>query len=216
VGTIIDAPGYSANELYRIDETDPVEGAWSGASFGGAGVENQPHIQLANRTAFLKGRQDANIAAIAPLQAWAAEFTSDLEAIAPPVGVGAPALPGVASGGWFKVPIVDTSMGALVAIVQFGWYSFGGTQDFGGQASDPKDTAYTIAWPIAFPNAILAPPIAVNVYVATGGSNLEIAARTWSASGATFEVDTQKELTIAMGGLAPEQSAGFGFLAIGF
>jgi hypothetical protein len=50
---LIDNPTFTANEVYEIQATDPVEGSATGASFGGLGLSNQPHQQLANRTAFL-------------------------------------------------------------------------------------------------------------------------------------------------------------------
>jgi hypothetical protein len=71
--TLIDSPEFSANEIYQIQQTDAVEGAASGATFGGIGVSNQPHQQLANRTALLKQRQDVNIAA--------AVVTHDIESL---------------------------------------------------------------------------------------------------------------------------------------
>jgi hypothetical protein len=58
---LIDSPSFTANEVYEIQATDAVEGAAIGASFGGIGLSNQPHQQLANRTAFVKQRQDTNI-----------------------------------------------------------------------------------------------------------------------------------------------------------
>lgn len=57
-----------SNEVYEIQQTDRVEGAAAGASFGGIGISNQPHQQLANRTAFLYQRQSTNIANITALQ----------------------------------------------------------------------------------------------------------------------------------------------------
>src|SRR5260370_10303344 len=44
------------------------------SSFSGTGISNQPHQQLANRTAFLKQRQDVNISSIGLLQAFMANF----------------------------------------------------------------------------------------------------------------------------------------------
>ena len=70
MATLIDAAEFTSNEVYQIQATDPVEGAASGASFSGTGISNQPHQQLANRTAFLKQRQDVNIANIGVLQAF--------------------------------------------------------------------------------------------------------------------------------------------------
>lgn len=70
MATLIDGTSgeWTSNEVYEIQQTDKVEGAASGASFGGIGIANQPHQQLANRTAFLYGRQQTNIANIAALQ----------------------------------------------------------------------------------------------------------------------------------------------------
>lgn len=68
MATLIDNPSYSMNEVYEIQQTDKLEGAATGASFGGIGISNQPQQQLANRTAFLYGRQNTNIGNIATLQ----------------------------------------------------------------------------------------------------------------------------------------------------
>jgi hypothetical protein len=67
MATLIDQAEYSPNEIYQISQTDKVEGAAAGASFGGLGVSNEPHQQLANRTAFLYGRQVTNIGNITAL-----------------------------------------------------------------------------------------------------------------------------------------------------
>jgi hypothetical protein len=69
MATLIDEPEFTLNEVYSMQQTDPVEGAAAGASFSGIGISNQPHQQLANRTAFLKQRQDTNINNIGVLQA---------------------------------------------------------------------------------------------------------------------------------------------------
>lgn len=45
--------GWVQNEIYKMDGADQVEGAAVGAAFGGLGVDNEPHQQLANRTALL-------------------------------------------------------------------------------------------------------------------------------------------------------------------
>ena len=74
MATLIDAAEYTSNEVYQIQATDPVEGAATGASFSGTGISNQPHQQLANRTAFLKQRQDVNISNIGILQAFMAKY----------------------------------------------------------------------------------------------------------------------------------------------
>ncbi|MGH7119750.1 MAG: hypothetical protein ACREFP_12295 [Acetobacteraceae bacterium] len=68
MATLIDSAEYTANEVYEIQQTDKVEGAASGASFGGIGVSNEPHQQLANRTAFLFNQQQTDKGNIGTLQ----------------------------------------------------------------------------------------------------------------------------------------------------
>ena len=96
MSSLIDNAEYSANEVYQIQQTDPVEGAAMGASFGGIGVSNQPHQQLANRTAFIKNRQDTNITNIGVLQAFNALFTGAMGA-----------------NGYVTIPFADVSRGQL-------------------------------------------------------------------------------------------------------
>src|SRR5580692_2865545 len=100
---LIDSPGFTSNEVYEIQATDAVEGAAAGASFGGLGLSNQPHQQLANRTAFLKQRQDTNIGNIGALQAFTALFK------------------GLMSGnGYAQIPFADINRGLIVATLQWG------------------------------------------------------------------------------------------------
>jgi hypothetical protein len=128
MATLIDAAEFTSNEVYQIQATDPVEGAASGASFSGTGVSNQPHQQLANRTAFLKQRQDVNISNIGVLQAFMANFAGAMGA-----------------DGYLAIPLADVNRGSIVAIVQWGAIFPGGGLD--------DDTSYTVTWPTAFPNA---------------------------------------------------------------
>jgi hypothetical protein len=128
MATLIDAPEFTSNEVYEIQATDAVEGAASGASFGGIGLSNQPHQQLANRTAFLKQRQDVNIGNIAALLAFMAGFTGSM-----------------GTSGYLKIPITDVHRGAITAVVQWGVLA-----PEGGLG---QDTPYTVSWPTAFPNA---------------------------------------------------------------
>lgn len=51
--TITDHPNWADNEVLLIPADAPVEGAKEGGSYGGLGIDNYPHQQLANRTAFL-------------------------------------------------------------------------------------------------------------------------------------------------------------------
>ncbi len=128
MATLIDAPEFTSNEVYQIQATDPVEGAATGASFSGTGISNQPHQQLANRTAFLKQRQDVNIANIGALQAFQALFTGLM-----------------GQNGYVKVGVNDINKGLIQYIVQWG---FSNQQARG-------DEILTITWPLAFPNACL-------------------------------------------------------------
>jgi hypothetical protein len=128
-GTLIDDAGFTANEVYEIQATDKSEGAGAGSSFGGIGLSNQPHQQLANRTAFLKGRQDINIANIATLFAFIAKFKSAL-----------------GQSGYLEIPVNDVNLGEELALIQWG------SQTFSFSASD---FSIPVVWPIPFSNACL-------------------------------------------------------------
>ncbi len=126
--TLIDSPSFTTNEVYEIQATDPVEGAATGASYGGIGLSNQPHQQLANRTSLLYGRQQTNMANIAALQAFTGQFKGMM-----------------AASGYVEVPFVDAIRGQIVAVVQWGSYFPPG--------GDGQDATYSISWPTSFPNA---------------------------------------------------------------
>ncbi len=131
MATLTDNPEFTANEVYEIQATDPVEGAATGASFGGIGVDNEPHQQLANRTAFLKQRQDSNISNIAALQAFQALFKSAL-----------------GPSGWIKLGATDSSLGPVDLIVQWGVIPL-----LGKTPADLENALWQVAFPIPFPNA---------------------------------------------------------------
>ena len=129
MATLIDAAEFTSNEVYQIQATDPVEGAASGASFSGTGVSNQPHQQLANRTAFLKQRQDVNISNIGVLQAFQAIVHRPM-----------------AQNGYLKIPVADINKG----LIQYDHPV--GRGELGREAGRRGSTVpYT--FPIAFPNA---------------------------------------------------------------
>ena len=96
----------------------------------------------------------------------------------------------------------------MIAIIQWGYYAL-------AQQSIPNDTTFTVTWPIPFPNAILLPPLATNVYYATAGGNTAASVISYGASGATFVLDVPGSLR-SLAGIGPEQSNGFSWLAIGF
>ena len=128
MATLIDAAEFTSNEVYQIQATDPVEGAASGASFSGTGISNQPHQQLANRTAFLKQRQDVNVANIATLQAFEALFTGLM-----------------GQNGYLKIPVADINRGLVQYIIQWGLVNWGRKEGEGLYGP--------YSFPIAFPNA---------------------------------------------------------------
>jgi len=189
MSTLVDNPEFTADEIYEIAQNDPVEGAAVGASYGGIGVSNQPHQQLANRTAFLKQRQDANIASLGVLQAFMAGFTGSLQ-----------------TNGYLEIPVLDAQRGQLAAILQWGFVSLPGV-------GISNDAEYPVNWPIRFPNAILIPPLAANLYQKTSGLNLVVSPVSYSTTGGIFVYDIP-------GGAAPgpwkEITNGFSWIAIGF
>src|ERR1035437_7465282 len=128
MATLIDAAEFTSNEVYQIQATDPVEGAASGASFSGTGISNQPHQQLANRTTFLKQRQDVNISNIGVLQAFQALFTGLM-----------------AQNGYLKIAVADINKGLIQYIIQWGLTDWGTPQGEGLYGP--------YSFPIAFPNA---------------------------------------------------------------
>ncbi|HLW69366.1 MAG TPA: hypothetical protein VKS22_01970 [Candidatus Binataceae bacterium] len=131
MATLIDSPEFSANEIYEIQQTDAVEGAAVGAGFGGIGLSNQPHQQLANRTSYIKGRQDTNIANIGLLQAFEALFSGSM-----------------GQNGYIAVPFADVSRGQIQMIIQWGFYSFAGLAGGG-----VENAVFTVTLPSAFSNA---------------------------------------------------------------
>jgi hypothetical protein len=156
MATLTDNASFTANEVYEIAATDPVEGAATGANYGGIGISNQPHQQLANRTALLKQRQDINIANISTLLGFMANFTGSLQ-----------------QSGYLEIPIADVNRGAVNAIVQWGSITIVQGDfdrddiqrpDFEGEFGwwrHNHGAAKAVTFAIPFPNAILVPPIGV-------------------------------------------------------
>ncbi|HEY6394290.1 MAG TPA: hypothetical protein VIX12_02660 [Candidatus Binataceae bacterium] len=188
MATLIDNGEFTANEIYQIQATDPVEGAAAGASFGGTGISNQPHQQLANRTAFLKGRQDTNIASIAALQAFVGNFSGLM-----------------GQSGYVFIPFADTMRGQISALVQWGIYKPGGGVS--------GDHVFVVNWPIPFPNVCewaapvmlykqgTSPDVGVGVQTdGSGNPNLTTASGTFFCN------------LFNLNGNTP----GFGWIAIGF
>jgi hypothetical protein len=188
---LIDNPEYTSDEIYEIQQTDAVEGAAVGATFSGIGIANQPHQQLANRTSFLKQRQDTNIANISVLQAFEAGFTGSLQ-----------------GSGYLKIPLSDIQRGSVAAIIQWGYYSL-------TQVRIAQDSRFTVSWPIRFPSAILIPPLATNYYFKTGGMNTVVSVVSYDQNGGTFVLDVPGDM-YGLNGATAEITNGFSWLAIGF
>ena len=186
MATLIDAAEFTSNEVYQIQATDPVEGAATGASFSGTGISNQPHQQLANRTAFLKQRQDVNISSIGVLQAFMANFAGAMGA-----------------NGYLAIPLADVNRGSIVAIVRWGAMFPGGGLD--------NDTSYTVTWPTAFPNECVWSMAALansRALANTGKLMIDIVSFTTTAG--TFRSD------LIGGVVPQVPNDGFYWMAIGF
>ena len=187
MATLIDAAEFTSNEVYEIQATDPVEGAASGASFSGTGISNQPHQQLANRTAFLKLRQDVNVSNIGVLQAFMTGFAG-----------------AIGRNGYIAIPVADVNRGSSVAIVQWGSIFPGG-----GLA---QNTSYTVTWPVAFPNACVWSMAALSnsrAAVNTGKVIIDIVSFTTTTG--RFQADSIEDE-----GDAEVPNDGFYWMAIGF
>ncbi len=185
---LIDSAAFSANEIYELQQTDQVEGAAIGASFNGVGISNQPHQQLANRSAFLKARQDTNIANIGVLQAFQALFTGSLQ-------------PG---GSYITIPFVDITRGLIQGLLQFGLIDFGSSQNEG------------LFGPYSFPVPFSAPPFLFAPISLTpeppngAGDNVIMVSSSNRPTARQFWVMNNR---VSTGG---DASRGFYWLALGF
>jgi hypothetical protein len=163
MATLIDEPEFTLNEVYAMQQTDPVEGAAAGASFSGIGISNQPHQQLANRTAFLKQRQDTNMNNIGVLQAFQAAFTSLM-----------------GPNGYLMTAAVDVNRGAINPMLQWGQYG----------SPLPPNASYSFNFPNAFANAcevlfaVSYNPANLQAY---GQCTIEVVS--WTRTGAVINVD---------------------------
>ena len=125
------------NDIYRIEENDPVEG-------GEAGVDNRPHKDLANRTLWLKQQVETNNQAITAAQTAISNLTlSILNKVWPIGSVYENAVDGrnpahadlLGFGTWVAYAEGKTSVGLL-----------GGDDDFGaiGQTGGKKGHPMTL------------------------------------------------------------------------
>jgi hypothetical protein len=162
---------YTDGDVYQIPQTDTVEGAATGASFSGLGVENQPHQVLLNKTKVLRVNQLADEVNISTLLAFKALFSGTLGAYE--------------SSSIFKIPFVDSAHGLIQLIIQTGQYIYNGTG---------VDAAAFVNWPTSFPNVFgnaLAIPVRAPGNTGNDGNDWDVkyVAGSGSTSGATFVFD---------------------------
>ena len=162
---------YTDGDVYQIPQTDTVEGAATGASFSGLGVDNQPHQVLLNKTKVLRVNQLADEVNISTLLAFKALFSGTLGANE--------------AGSIFRIPFLDSAHGLIQLIIQTGQYIY----NQGG-----VDAAAFVNWPFSFPNAFgnaLAIPVRAPGNTGNDGNDWDIkyVAGSGSTSGATFVFD---------------------------
>jgi hypothetical protein len=119
-------------DVYQIPQTDQVEGAATGASFSGIGVDNQPHQVMLNKVQWLHNRLVADEATITTLQSLQNLILSS-----------------AGPSGWLKLTSNDVLSNSAVQIfIQWGFISFAGIP---GSQAVPKPISFN--FPIRFPNA---------------------------------------------------------------
>jgi hypothetical protein len=131
---------WADGDVYQIEQTDQQEGAATGASFLGLGVDNQPHQFLLNKIQYTHAKQLVDEQNIAILQAFAALFTSSM-------GV----------NGWIKFGATDVNLGLIQPIVMWGRISLLGLPSGATDLTGLNNTLFTFNWPLAggFPHACL-------------------------------------------------------------
>ena len=162
---------YTDGDVYQIPQTDTVEGAATGASFSGLGVDNQPHQVLLNKTKVLRINQLADEVNISTLLNFKALFSGTI---------------GAYEGfSVFKIPFLDSAHGLIQLVVQTGQYIYNQTG---------ADAAAFVNWPASFPNAFgnaFAIPLRAPGNTANDGNDWDVkyVAGSGSTSGATFVFD---------------------------
>jgi hypothetical protein len=100
---------WTNGNVYEIPQTDTVEGAATGASFNGLGVDNQPHQVLLNKVQFLYNRMvGVDEPNISYALAFLGGFASD-----------------AGGTGWASFEVTDSSRGNMQLIIQWGEILFG-------------------------------------------------------------------------------------------
>jgi hypothetical protein len=123
---------WTDGDVYEIVQTDQQEGAAIGASFGGQGVDNQPHQILLNKIQYTHSRQITDETNITVLQAFKGLFTSR-----------------VGANGYLKLGAQDVNLGQTDIILQWGVISL-----LGVARGMLVNGAFTFSFSIPFPNAV--------------------------------------------------------------
>ena len=128
------APGYvwTDGDVYQIQQVDQQEGAGTGASFSGIGVDNQPHQILLNKIQLTHVNQLADEANITSLLAFMAKFVGSI----------------TGANGYLEIPFSDIIRGTTNLIAQWVTYSIDGQSQ-----SALSNSVFSVTWPIAFSNA---------------------------------------------------------------
>jgi len=121
---------WTDNDVYSIALNDNVEGAGSGASFGGIGIDNEPHQVLLNKVQLTHQKQVADESNITALLAFQALFTSH-----------------AGTNGWLKAGFQDTALGQIDVILQWGTIVISSS---GGNLA--ASYSLNFGFPLAFPN----------------------------------------------------------------
>jgi len=120
---------WTDGDVYQIPQTDLAEGAATGASFAGLGVDNQPHQALLNKAQLLHKNQLADEAKIVSLRT-ALTLTS-----------------AVGASGWLKLSSNDVNLGQIYPILQWGLVSLL------PYYNTTLPSTFPVNFPIPFPNA---------------------------------------------------------------
>jgi hypothetical protein len=199
--TLTDTPEFTANEIYEMMSTDPVEGAAIGASFGGLGLDNEPHQQLANRTALLNNHRITDEGNISTLQAFVAQFVGSM-----------------GPNGYIEIPVADIGKGQIQYVVEWGFYSLEGLP-----ASAIHNVGFSVAFPLAFPHAaeLATSTWASNDFTPPGpfqNGMMSLETGALSTSGMTVFTDWDNAASIIMAGAggSPVGLTGFYWVAIGY
>ncbi|GEM_PF-1481678 len=150
---------WADGDVYEIQQTDAIEYAAPGASFGGLGVENQPHQMLLNKVQYVYRRMLADEANINNLLAKLNALTSAVNLNPPPPPspnlYGPTPLP-TRTNGWLKAATVDSSLGQIQIIWQWGTISLlPWAEEYPPSQPEepPLPPAMQFSFPIPFPHA---------------------------------------------------------------